>query len=306
MRPRTYLETLKLSFTSIIYYFKLIHLPWHHSLRFFLISLILLSFFPAWQITRRDLPLLKQSLNETFTEIKTNYPDNLIIDYHNQQLNLSDKNLIGTDIDSPIWPNDLFVSWPSSLKKLNDNLNNQIPQFFLIYTHSLDSTYLDQLKNQNSTFLVANPNQFYFNDQGTWISNSWQDLELSAFSLNKETLISRIDQWQNGFLDKIFKDLEIAVYILMPIFLMLSRGLMAFFYALLVWFLNNIVIKKISYLQSLQLTWHMMVVAETINQLTKHFYTNLTLPMFSLTFWAVCWLVIIYEKRIISKVKKMF
>lgn len=316
---KNYFNDLRLSFSSIIYYFKVTNSPWHRSLRFFLLSFLFLGIGYSWKINSKDLPQLESNIRQTLTEIKDNYPDNLIVSYQNNKLELKDREislndysaeelmlLFGDDAELEsieLWSNDFYVNWPTALS--TTTASSGLSQYLAIYTSNVDENYLNQLKETSNSLLLVSPDKFLINDRGVWLEYLWADFELADFSFDKEQVINSINKWLNNDLKQGMDNLKTAVFIFMPIFLIISKLLLSFFYALLLWFLTNLSLKKNTYLQSCKLTWHIFVVAQTIKLLTSLLYPENYINMFSLSFWAISFLILISEKKLLNQIRQI-
>ena len=86
MKPKTYLQALKKTFTTPSYYLILMKTKRGFSLRFFLTSFLILGLTLALKITTVDIPKIKQSLLTDGQSIVKYFPEDIVLEWKNNNL----------------------------------------------------------------------------------------------------------------------------------------------------------------------------------------------------------------------------
>ncbi len=270
MRPKTYWHVISNLFTSPKYYLEILKTPFWFSLRFFVISTIILGLTLAWRINQRTIPAYQQQINNSLNEIETNYPPELKMSWEENQLKSSTNEIIE-------------IPYPNSIEK-----NPQFPPVFGYFIP--DDISHDQFStkfNQESLLVVTSKKLFINNLQGTWTDAPLTELfPTEDIALNKDTspeIISKIKQE----LGKIFDLAKQLNFIVVPLITILIKFWMSLIEAILVFLFFKLNRFTINFTKTLQLSLHLVVVAEIIAQATSWIYPNLQIPMFTLSYWSI-------------------
>lgn len=289
MRPKTYWHILKNSFSSSAYYLKIIKAPFWLSLRFFLLSMILLGISWATRINKRFIPNLQDQVLITLEQLEKNYPENLKITWTGKELEI-----IPAEI--------LEISYPE-----NFEIDSQFPT--LLAYISPDKLEINQFKDrfEHESLIVITPKELFINNlQDSWTQAPLSELlptDTATTPLTKESLPNYLDQTKAFFINLLSLTKQIN-YLAMPLLIlliMLWMGLIESIFLFLFFKLNQI---NLNFKKTYQLSLHLTVVAETINQVTAWIYPQIQLPMFTLSFWIILIYVFLTQKKNFLILKK--
>jgi len=277
MRPKTFFYVLKNSFTNIKYYLDVLKTPLSFSFRFFLISFLIISLFSAIRFSYFDLPIFKQQLETSINDIKEYYPQDLVIKYENKLLNFYSK-----EADQLNTRETMEIDYPEYI----DQEQLRLPKKLLVLTNQ--EIEIEEIKQTipNSAVILATPNKFYLNSQGQWQDFGYEILPGfdQEFEINNENINQYIQIWQQVMKNSV-EALKYLAFIFLPFILIISRLWIGFIDCLFVYFFLKIGGSKFSFKNTFAWGLHIMVIAELVNQISKTIYSNLTLPMFTFTFW---------------------
>ncbi|MBU0576897.1 DUF1189 domain-containing protein [Patescibacteria group bacterium] len=270
MRLRTYWHILKKTFSSPAYYLEVIKAPFWLSLKFFILSMILLGISWALRINQRIIPQLQQQSEAILKELADNYPENLQLVWTGERIEITPLEI-------------LEIQYPTHLK-----IGLQLPPRLAYLSPDEQTPEQFDEKFANESLFILTPRYLYLND----LRDSWTAMLLTELlptdpaTLSKETLPNYLDQVKL-FISRLVTFTQRAIYIVLPafsIFVMLWVGLIESIFMYLFFKFNQI---KLNFKKTYQLSLHLMVVAETINQLTSWLYPKVQLPMFVLSFWII-------------------
>lgn len=290
MRVKTFIYALKNSLTQTKYYLDILQAPLNFSLRFFFISFLILSLFAAIKFNYADLPKIKQNLLSTINDLQHYYPENLLIKYDNQTLGLYQQ-----EANQESQLKLLEIDYPNYINREQLNL----PKKLLTFSQEADPNNLQQ-NLPNSTFILATPKKFYLNSQNSWQEFSYENYPgfEQNFLINKQNLADYSQAWIK-IIEETSTLLKYLIFILLPIFLILSRLWIVAIDGLFIYLFLKIGGSKLSIKNVFAWSLHIMVIAELVNQISKTLYQNLTLPMFTLTFWGIfLYLSLVLRKQI--------
>lgn len=277
MRLKTYWHVLTQSLTSTSYYLELIKGRFGFSLRFFVISIIVLGLSTAARINHRQLPMINGQLMKSLKQLETNYPPDLELIWTGHQLEISPPQELA--VPYPVATNQLLPELPSNLSYL-------VPE-----PKSIDEI-------SYSSLLVLTPDQLFVND----LRHNWTQADLKLFLpeerivINQATLPQRLAQTET-WLDQAFKQLKQANYVVSPLVLLILRSWVGLLHGVLIFLLLRLNQIKLEFRKSIQLSLHIIVMAEVVFQLSAWLYPQLTLPMFSLAFWLILVYILLSQRK---------
>ena len=160
------------------------------------------------------------------------------------------------------------------------------------------------MRLQDQSLFVITPEKIYINNlQDSWTQTPLIDLlPPETTVINKSNLPNTLEQTESFIID-LFKIAQKIIFLIMPIWIvivMLWTSLIESIFIYLFFKLNRI---SLSFKRTFQLSLHLIVVAETINQLANWIYPHLQLPMLSFSFWILLIYVFLTQKNNFLKLK---
>jgi hypothetical protein len=271
LKLKLFFKTLKLSFTDPKYYLDVLKAKFSFSLKFFLVAFLLLSLTRSLKFIFLEIPQLKSDFNQTLSQVKNNYPENLVIKWNQDNLELEG-------------PEFLEVSYPSFVKT-----NSEMPPKFAYLTNNEINE-----NNINKNFLINFDQQNLF----AFGQPNYQSMPLKSlagfeqeFTLDQEKMLEILPEVDRSF-ENLLKNLTYLSPILFFIGLILSRIWIVFFEIILAFLLIKINKLKISFKKLIQISLHIVVVLEIIWQISKLLYPTHNLALINIGFWVI--LIFIY------------
>lgn len=286
MKPRVYLQTLVSVFTRTESYVLQIKKTFWFSLRFFIISMLILGINFAIRIRIREIPQLMADVSQTIIEVQEKYPNELELSWTGLKLE--------SNLNEP-----LEIPYPESWTTEDaDSLPPVLAYYLPGEVNSAD--FADSL--DKDSLIVITEGEFYLTDfRDGWSEVSLKNLVSSdELTVNKETLPGLLEQ-VSQFTDNTINQMKNVIFIVLPLFMIINSLVVTFFLSLLGFLLIKINNLKIGFKKTFQLSLYLVVVAETVNQIAGWLYPNIELSIFSLTFWAVFVWVMWRERRNFSK-----
>lgn len=286
MRLKTYWHVLVNLLTSPEYYLKVITTKFSFSLRFFIMSMILLGLISAWRINQLTIPEFHQDAKLSLDELQENYPANLEINWADGKLSSSATY-------------DIEISYPSFVEK-----NDQLPPTLGYYVPQ--NLAIDEIGDRfdKKSLILITSQQLMINDlRGNWNQLPLKDLILDeSFTLNKESIAAVVTQAKLdiGPMVELIKKIN---YLVMPVILVISKSWMALMEGFLVYLLFRLNQLKISFTRVYQFSLHLVVIAEIINQLTSWVYPHSLISMFSFAYWVIFSFVFWTQRKQFSQLK---
>lgn len=275
---RRYLTTLNTVLTSATGYRALLQQSLGSTLAFFVVTLILLSFSSSLRFQVRQLPQLETFLSQTLQEIQTHFPVLFSAVWDEQTMNL-----MGVPLD---------VSYPSFVKPNDWHLPLYLAR---IEENEPSAEKLDQAQ---SLFFVSETQLYARNSQQQWVNFPLSSVleGQTAFTLNQETLPTFLATLETQGRASL-KFLLYVVYLMAPVWLVLSRLWEVLFNSLFLFFFLRLDNRAWPWKKVFQFGLYLAIPAEIIYQLSAWLYPSLNLPMFSLSFWVLA-LVVYFSPRL--------
>jgi len=309
MKPKTYLQALKKTFTTPSYYLILMKTKRGFSLRFFLTSFLILGLTLALKITTVDIPKIKQSLLTDGQSIVKYFPEDLVLEWKNNNLETFQKQSNGSLQE---YSNPITLDYP----KIFEDQKDSLPLTFLTYVNTDDS--IEQISTDitsPSLIVVTKKNIFTKNIGSKNLlldadedanGDSWNHGELNSFlsetgswQISKNTIDGQYETFKDE-LNNDWQALNTAVFIVTPILLTINR-LLFLINLIFIFIIIKINRLNISFKQLLKISLHVLVISETINQISNILYPNLEWSFFSFSFYAIIAFIFFY----ICNIKKM-
>jgi hypothetical protein len=270
MRPRTFAHALLNTFTSVQYYGNVLRAPLWFSVRFFLIALLCLGITRAAHVQTTLVPVWRQQSTAIIEQVEREFPAEVEISWNGRVLQTRDEQTIAVPYPDALQP--LPDVWPPVLAYI-------IPQ-------PLTADEVGATVPQRS-FLVVSQDNLYVSDS----RGSWSEMPLNAllsfdqpFTLSRETLPEHLEtahQWNETFWQ--WAQWGLAAFSLF--YVVIVGTWLAVIEAVFAYFVLRLAGFGITYLKALQISLHLVVVAETVSQGVIWLYGPSELPIFSLTFW---------------------
>lgn len=202
-------------------------------------------------------------------ELKENYPKDLILNYQSGKLEAS---------QTPI-----TVFYPSVI-------NNKYRLYQNLATIDTSLTAF----NDNDSLITIGSDQLWIKDTAATQAN----FELKQipffdqdFLIDHASLDSWTQKWQTQF-DQVLDQMKYLTPLFFPIALLLTRFWANFIDVVLIFLLLKISGIKLKFSKILQLSFHVMVVAEIVAQATGYIYAYSSIDMYSITYWI--WFTIVF------------
>ncbi len=286
MRPKTYWHTISNLFTSPKYYLEILKAPFWFSFRFFIISMIILGLAWTLKVNQIIVPAFQQEINNNLDKIEVNYPAELEISWQDNQLESSINEIIE-------------IPYPDSFKQ-----NSQFPPIFGYFIpENISSEQFSTKFDQKSLLVLTNSKFFINNLQGDWANIPLSEVfPKESIILNKGTASELISKLKDE-LEKIFYLVKQLNFVVIPLAIIIIKLWMSFLEAILIFLffkLNRVVL---NFKKTLQLSLHLVVVAEVIAQITSWIYPSIQFSMFTLSYWSIFGYIFWTQKKRFSKFK---
>ncbi len=264
MKIRTFLQAFWRTFTSVEYYVDVLNAKLGFSIRFFLMSYVLLGIFSAVLFYFFDTPRLLQHLDTDFAHIQQNYPSDLKINWDGQKLSLTPTQVLSLPYPTAFpFPTDTF---PSTFAVIDPQVSQPNKESFVFINDK--KIFLSEGAGQWSDFPLNNFPQFD-----------------KPFSITKDSLPNQMTTWKTAaqesmtFFALIYPIFFIPITIIGNLFSVLIYSAIAFY-------ILRFTANRLAYWKIFQVALHISVAAETVNILITHFLPQNELPMYALAFWS--------------------
>jgi hypothetical protein len=286
MRLKTYWHTISNLFTSPKYYLEIFKAPFGFSLRFFMVSMIFLGLTLTWRVNQSVIPALQHQANISLDEEVANYPTDLEIVWNKDQLTSSTTETIR-------------VSYPSGMEQSSDlppTLGYFIPE-------DITAAQFSEKLEQESLFVITNRKFFINNLQGDWTNAPLTELlPETDVVLNKNTNAEFISKFKQE-LEETIVFVKQLNFVAIPIGLIIIRLWMSFLEAILLFLFFKLNRFKLKFSKIMQLSLHLVVIAEIINQVTSWLYPDIQISMLILAYWSIFCYVFWTQKKYFSKLE---
>lgn len=278
MKPNTYLNSLKGTLIDPHYYVHVLNKKIFFSLRFLFISYLIIGLAVSAIITQVDFEKYQTDFQLALQELERNFPENLQINYQGYHLSM-------------IPEEEIVVDYPQTTGKL-------------AYQHlAVINPNASEIKN-SSALITLGADQIWIQDAPSQFTQ-FKFSELSFFdqrlTITKQNLPELIDNWQTKF-SQILEKAKVFVFIFFPLGLFFSRFLANLLDVLLIFLILKISNYPLNFTKIWQLSFHVLVVAEVVAQLTGYLYPDSELKMFAITYW-IWFAFLIFKLRNIKTVK---
>lgn len=226
----------------------------------------------AVYVNLKLVPAWKTHFTEVINQVDRDFPPDLEISWDGRSLHTSTAQPVEVPYPSVLQPQtDL---WPPVLGYI-------VPQPL---TQEQFSTHLPQ-----RSLVVATADRLFVSDS----QGMWSDVPLNtlpgfdrSFTLSRATLpdhLATTQAWAAAF----WAWARWAVVIFSAAYVVIAGLWMALLEGLFAFLVLKFSGFQLPYAKALQLSWHLIVVAETLSQLTLWIYGPTEIPIFSITFWSL-------------------
>lgn len=272
MRPRTFWHTLIGTFTSAQYYRDILQAPVGFTVRFFIIAMILLGLTRAVYVHVKLVPNWKLQLTSVINQLERDFPNELVITWNGQSLQTSNQQIVE-------------VPYPTSMKPETDFWP---PVFGYIVPESISPPDFSNKVPSRSLF-VASANQLFVSDSEGY----WSDVPLHTvpgfdqeFTLSRATLPTFITSARN-WTAEFWNWASSAVVFFSAAYVLLAGLWMSLLEGLFAYLVLRFSGLQLPYRKAVQVSFHLVIVAEVISQITLWLYGPTDIPLFSITFWSL-------------------
>jgi hypothetical protein len=268
MLPLTYWRTLVGSISNPHYYRESLPKSWWFSLRFFLISMMIIGLVLSAAIIKINFPQYQSQLKDIVQELANNFPADLELKWEQNQLT--------SNYSAPI-----LVNYPSTFQP-----PTEFPEKALIILPN----HNDQSVPQDvpaSSLMVANQSQLFLTDfKGNWSHIPLADLPglEQPLTLNQQTL-PQFQENMNLFIDSSLQTSRHILPIALPVVIVVTQFFDSLFYALIGFIGLRFFSKQHTFRRIWQISLHLCVIAFALSQLAAYLYPKNELPLYALTFW---------------------
>jgi hypothetical protein len=268
VKLKCYFLTLWNSFSSPSYYLEILNAPFSFSLKFFFTSFILLTLLSTLVFGMVTLPRYAKTAKTTLDSLLQNYPENLQISWNKSSLQLSP--------DQP-----LTLPYPSFFPQ------QDLPEHFVVIDphFSNPAQAMDDMKT--STFVFINDKDvFVQNSDHQWTSSPLKEFPGfdQDFTITQQNLPETITQGK-----EILDVSQILVLIAYPIIYFVSviiwRLAATIVNAIIIFYCLKLFGKNFPYGKILQISLHVIIVAETASILFALLPSQPGFPVFDLLYW---------------------
>ena len=267
---------LVLSFTDLNFYVDILNSPLKFSLKFVFFFYILIGIISGIYFAIVKVPEYRSIVDQTELEIREYYPADWMFDWDGESL-----------ASLPLGKK--TINFPSSLPK-----RESLPESLAI----IDAQTTNSPENIPALIYINSKN-LYVNS----LSGFWSDLALSdllgeeKFNLNREILMQKLPSYTSEAKSSL-SIIPILVTAGMSIGLFLTRLLSLIFDVIIIHFIMTLLKKPIPYKKVFQLTLHILVPVEVLQQATTLFYPTLDIPMFTISFWTLTVLILFHFRNL--------
>lgn len=286
MKLKTFLTQLQLPFTSVEYYKDSVTSSLKTTALRLGTFLIITAFFSGIQFLRIEFPKIQAFFLQTIAEATAHYPQDLVLTW--------DQNKLIANTEK------IAVSWPGNFQEETPG----IPEKFLLYINSeqppetqgvstneyllfLNRTSIYRSSTENSQVWTAEPLQNFipFEESVTITKDAVLQLHTDVLSF--------ITQYRIAIASSFF-----GAYFLIFV---LAKLWFFFFETVLAVLLFKLYGSQLQTKQVIKLSLHVMIPTIVVNTLAELMYTNITIPLQTITFWVLIIFLNFHFKTIQSK-----
>ena len=276
---KVFWKNLVASFSDLHYYAAILNFPLKKSFKLTLGFYFLVAIWLSTKLYIWELPEFEQHAQQLSTELISAFPEHIEINWDGQQL-----------YTQP--PEKIEVNVPDSANT-NDNA------YKLLIVDTEQTATPDPL----NSFIYITQNTLYSSDlQGNHQSFSLQSvLEEENFTVTRQTLVDQ----SSGFFTWYEQTKAWIPIFMLPIFwlgIFLLRTIMIAIDSVILHFVFTLLNRPLPYKKVFQLSWHVLLPAEVIHQISIALYPQLNFPMLSVAYW-VLMLCIMWHFRNLRVVK---
>ncbi len=267
MRPRTFINTLLQSFSSVEYYLAVLKAPFWFTFRFFLITYFLYGLYAGQQVVTRVTSFITANTDPVIATIIADFPQEGYVFWSGSTLEVS--------------PDPFRVTLPEPLQTLFPGVNT----FALLTGNSSEPQALLTENNTSAYLVVANNTLFVRNNDGTWESTA-ADTTFGTEQVYIDTkgLPGMLETGKTR-LYELLPTLEKIVWAASSIYIILVGFGTALINGLIISLLAKIQGIALSYWKSVQLALHLLVPLEGVYLLAQRLYPTTQLPIVTIGFW---------------------
>lgn len=257
-------QNITSSVSDLHHYAVILNFPLKLSAKLTLGFYLLVAIFLSIKLYFLELPMFEQHAQQFSEEILTKFPQHVQINWDGQHLSTTPPE----NIEIPV------------ANATDDTLN---PDNWL----SIDTQQTAEPEGKNSYFVLTQQTLYSLDFQ-----NQYQSFPLTSI-LDPEPITfthqSISDQITNSFAFYYSIKNWIPLFML-PIFwlgLFILRTIMVAIDSVILHFLFSLFNRPLPYKKVLQLSWHVLLPAEIIHQLTLLLYPEISFPMLSVAYWVL-------------------
>lgn len=273
MHLSTFWHTFFNTLTNPKYYVDILNSRLRTTVRFLVMSYLLLSVLAASIVSLVELPKLTNSLQTYLNQVATEFPEQ-------QELSWN-----GLQLTSKVPGSQLILGFPY----LPDT--NGVPNRLLIVDTTIENAnQIPSLKeDERSVFVIGKQRIFIAQPSGGWSDMLLTDVLTSdSFAISKASLVESLPDYQKQ-LTNLMRILPIVFFAFFFLVAFPLRVLNVLLDSLMVYLIVRLFRLPLGFKKVIQLSLHIAVAAELVAILTAQFSSGL--PMFSIAFWGYMMLV---------------
>lgn len=271
-----YWQTLKGSLGNAYYYARITQKPLAWSMRFFVISLILMGLAQGFVFVTQTLPKWQEEVVQMRQELVNEYPSDLELSWDGRQIASSAEE-----------PQPIF--YPADFDYRSYNLPPRLGVIDLSQ---------DPQPSPDDFLVVITQDHLWLNDfRGDFQTTSlslWLGDE--AWTMTANNLPAVLDQLEETLIEPWWQSLTWLGPIAIIAWLILGKSAMAVIEGILLYLVLYVYDRRLPYLKTLQLSLHLLIPAELVNQVGRLVYPQATFSFTSLAFWALAIYVLIANR----------
>lgn len=279
--------TMNTPFTTLEYYTNSINRSFLSSLLTLLSIILALSFVSSFIFIQQTYPGIINSIQNTISDVSKHYPEDLIIDWDGSKLT-ANKDVV-------------VIPWRDDF----NSQNQEFPKQFLYYANSSQSPDELNIKVTQSLFFINQHTLYHSNDENpsTWTAQPLQNIltpDTSVF-VDKNIVVQTSDKAQE-FISSNSVKISALFFSAYSLIFVSSKMLFLIIETVLVVLLFKLYAIKLQTKQTIILSMHIMIPTVVVNTIAEILYTNVSIPLQTITFWI---LIIFISSQFKSKVIKI-
>lgn len=273
MQLKQIIHAIQLPFTSVEYYKNSIRSSFTVALARLLLCLLFLAFVSSLSFIQTQLPKIQNSFSQVLTDTKTQYPQDLVIEWRDAQLTANAE--------------ELTIPMPTEYTQQETGPS---PEQFLLYVNS-DQTPTELELSATKYFFFINKTSLY---QGDFRNpQNWTQQSLDSFLPAQESFIldkASVTTIINDILEFTAQNklaITIIFFVSNLLLFILAKLWFLFIETILVVLLFKLYRVTLKTKEVVILALHVMIPTSVLITLAELLYTDVQIPLQMITFWVL-------------------